>query len=1128
MIIGAVTGNSTLNVGSPTTTDTAAFTTLADIIGIKTINVKNNGSTFTLNHHVPSINTMSTDTGTTTTIGATAGITATGTTPTLNNSGTITNTAGGTFSGFTTVTTSGDLNSPSTDFTNSIFTVNDGTAKVGKFINNSPASVITVNKGSLTTKGITNTQGSIAVHNGGDLSSSDSAPANIVNAANQTILIDGTGTMGAVKQIGTIDNYGTFNAHGVSTAFGTFNNNVGATLDITNGTLTSTNTTNALNNLGTINVGKGATLSPTIKFGTTGERIINLDGGTITSTLSGTSDYAETINARGDYTTAALSEVKKIGNILITSPHFIIKSPTEITFNFATGFNTETTLASGADLCGGGAISNAGALSVLSGGAIGASSPMGNVVNSGTINVGGDVRVKSFTNGISEPAGKGKLTAINTINILINNGGIVTSGYSDSGPFQPIPADQPPTITLSDPNSRIYVNGNTTTLNTDGTISDANQPVVPFNSTSHRILIADLDSGGTPETILLMGHNGKIGFIPTYTPPAGVTILGKNTSNVSITGTVTLLQTALDNLTFTSTLPQRYGLASMSIAMNDNSSLGADPVAGGAPDGGSNNSGALNITAGKMITNNITNNAGSINISGGDLSAATVNVNTITNNPGQLIKVSGAGTIGKNQAFGVVNNHGTMTFDGAGATINASSIELFHDTGYVTADSGSLTTSGTITTPINMHNGSLLTVSGGTINGVVNDVETTANTTSTVNIVGTFSTTKGINNVKTINVGHDDSNVGNFTINNPISKLGSTFTTEQGTVVTINADKGGSISTGTAATSRATIVNAGSITLSSTATGGSAGSSTQTDQATILGSINAPMGNVTNTGTFNVNTGNSYVGNFTNDLEKSSLNISKGLLTTEDVYNTVGTITVSGGDLSSRLANHNNITNNAQQSIVVSGSGTIGKSNAFASINNYGIITIGSGTATSSSATTSAPTAVATIYGTINFSGTGVNDTGVLNLAGGTVAGNIIGSSVSPNATINVVEDFTYTGVNPRIQRVATINVTGSSNFLINNVISNVNKKFTTAIGTTTTINNSSQLSGLGSINNAGTFTISSGLLDGVAIGTGATGAMDNVVNTGTIQADGGKIYIGTFNNQLAAAKLNINGSNLF
>ena len=89
--------------------------------------------------------------------------------------------------------------------------------------------------------------------------------------------------------------------------------------------------------------------------------------------------------------------VKKIGNILIASPHFIIKSPTEITSNFTTGFNTETTLASGADLCGGGAISNAGTLSVVSGGAIGASSPMGNVINSGTINVGGDVRVKSFT-----------------------------------------------------------------------------------------------------------------------------------------------------------------------------------------------------------------------------------------------------------------------------------------------------------------------------------------------------------------------------------------------------------------------------------------------------------------------------------------------------------------------------------------------------------------------------------------------------------------------------------------------------------------------------------------------------------------------------------------------------------
>ena len=285
--------------------------------------------------------------------------------------------------------------------------------------------------------------------------------------------------------------------------------------------------------------------------------------------------------------------------------------------------------------------------------------------------------------------------------------------------------------------------------------------------------------------------------------------------------------------------------------------------------------------------------------------------------------------------------------------------------------------------------------------------------------------------------------------------------------------------------------------------------------AAILGTNTAPMGNITSTGVFNVNYGRSYVGTVDNGVASIAtnalFNVAGGLIQTGNVNNTLGTISISSGDLSSISANTNTITNNSGQTISVSGTGSIGNNNQFTGINNAGIVTAETG---------------GTINSSINLtlSGTTLNpkDNGIVNLTGGAIVGNIVGPSSAPGGTVSVNSNFTYTGANPSIQDVATIQVTGTSNFVINSPLSNVDKAFNTNVGSTTTVNIYNGLSGNGSINNAGTLTIASGL-SGDIIGT-ASSAMGNVTNTGAFNANSGNAYFSNFTNSSSTAIFNIAG----
>ena len=960
----------------------------------------------------------------------------------------------------------------------------------------------------------------------------------------------------------------------------------GSTINVNmGGRISSPSSSDASNNLltisgGVLNLNSGGTVSEPINFGTTTVSgvtsplggIINLFGGSITSAVTGTGSDNEIINALADYTsTSALSTVTNIGNFIVNTKNFTVNSVLKgIAHNFATAYGTTTTIKSGGDVSGGGAISNVGMISV-SGGTIGNDSTVGNVVNSGTFEVAGVVNVSGFTNGTMELPAPGPLTAIGTINIVVNSTGVADSTDSSSSVRMPSSIfvssiDNNPPNDVNTP-APMYVAGGAVPGNLTFSSSGGNRINITGSDTSNRM-----------ETVMLMVKNGKLGLPGTFSIPSDGTICtitpgGSASSTVTATGKLNTLQSILDHLQFTPSFssPAQYGLASITVVVNDHNSPGGNSSSTSMVNLPTTNFGSLHIKSDNMIAHDVTNWSGSINISGGDLSAFDASSSVIKNYPSQTITVSGTGTIGTNGTFYAINNHGMFNVVEETASINAAAINLYKDSGDTVITSGVMTTAGVINAPIVFKSSSaVLTIGGGAINKNITVDPSMVGGAGIVNVTGSFTTSKSINNVNTINVVHQvqdptglgvGTGTGNFTINNPITGMGNVFTTDKGTTATINVDKGGSIAGGGSITNSGTIMLTKSVASSSangapvinpsavvigdsksvsttvtavTPTSTSAttntvisGAPTLTSFTTITTLTNpsgttttttvtniTPIGNVFNNGTIQADVGQAYIGDFTNQLRNSTLNIAGGTIYAKNVNNNAGNIIISSGDLSSivSVAPHSILTNAVGQTITVSG-GSIGDNNPFASIENSGIITASGGI----------------INSNINLD----DDNSVVNLSGGSIFGTVStpSSSVTNKGSVNVNTDFTYVGTASEliINNVASINITGASNFVVNNSISGIDTGFTTASGTTTTINTNGQLSGAGNIINAGTLTIAGGTTAG-AIGNSTGGVsptvtpVGSVTNSGTFNVNDNSVYVSNFSNSNTNALLNIGG----
>lgn len=1041
-----------LNIGiksAPGITEKFAnFSTGGNIVNAQIINVnKTTGDGFTINYDVTGIKTFTVAASTNTTIagGKVSGIDAS---TVLSNAGNV------------TMKQTGILNMPFN-------------------FSNTNGALLTLEGGSI----LKPTTGNLEVDNTIKVTG-DFATSNIIDK------------VGTIEVAGIGDNIGVFKINNSITNLDTrFDNKSNGMIIVNNGGNVSGKA--ALINSGVLTLNNGGIVNTPVSFGTNGG-VINMVGGTISSLVTGTNSNNEIINILGDCTTSSsMSKIQNVGNILVDTKNFTINSQLKgISYNFGNSYNSTTNIISGGDVSGGGAISNAGIIAV-NGGTIGGDARMGNVINSGTIDVAGNVNVRAFTNGISQPAGYGPLTAINTVNIAFNSTGLPNGSFSDAV-NSPLPLDQPPTV---DRPNTIYIQGT---------------GVVPIPPVTFNVNIADSDSTDTAkETIMLMANNGVLRLSSSYVKPADITVFGQGTPTITVIGKLSQLQTVLNNLEFAPTISTKYGYGSVTVVMNDNNNQGGLNNSGIiSSDISSNNAGILNITSGNMVTENVTNELGSINISGGDLSSFLVNVNNITNKSGQTITVSDSGKIGNTRSFNKILNYGMFKVDGEGATVKASAIELYKDIHDTNPNSGMMTTSGTINAPINFKNGdAILNIRGGVINeiitggseiiAIITDHGYEPLATGNINIIGTFTTKKSINNVRNINVTKDGNGVGNFTINNAITDVDIKFYTNEGTITKINqnATQTGSIS------GLGVIENNGTLTLAGDAI----------TNGNILGNSGTPMGNVTNKGVFNIGAGKAYVGDFTNNSNTALLNITGGTLQTKGINNTLGKIAISGGDLSG-INNTVNLTNAPNQTIEILDKGSLGATLAFSNINNNGIINLATSKLFAANLNNNADgvininnngilnntsvTGNLVNSGLINLNSSGTisipvifgNTGGTINFAGG-LATRIIGGTgnVNGKGIAKISVDLAYDGVhNPIISNIAAINV-ANGNFSVNGLINGLNEYFSIDKDAITTVNQNGNISGNIYLTNSGTLTVNSGGAINVPIRFGADGGILNL-----------------------------------
>jgi uncharacterized protein with beta-barrel porin domain len=896
------------------------------------------------------------------------------------------------------------------------------------------------------------------------------------------------GTSNTIDKVGTIevagigDNIGVFKINNSITNLDTrFDNKSNGMIIVNNGGNISGKAT--LINSGVLTLNNGGIVNTPVTFGTNGG-VINMAGGTISSLVTGTNSNNEIINILKDCTTSgSLSKIQNVGNLLVDTNNFTINSQIKgISYNFGNAYHSTTNIISGGDVSGGGAISNAGIIAV-NGGTIGSDARMGNVINSGTIDVAGNVNVRAFTNGIAHPVSAGPLTAINTIDIIYKAKPDPSGNQSTTSE-----EDNPPTVT----NQKII----------EIEVND-NVPLQSVTFNNQQIKIEDPDSKETQETVMLMATNGVLKILSSYVKPSDVIIFGQGTPTITVTGTLSQLQTVLNNLEFTPTFP-KYGRGNITVIINDNNNQSGSTNSGlKSSDGNGSIAGKLNITSGNVVTENVTNELGTINISGGDLSSFLVNANNITNNSGQTITVSDSGKIGNTKSFNKILNYGIFNVTGESATVKASAIELYKNSKDTDVNSGTMTTSGTINAPINFKDGNVtLNIRGGAINEVITGSTNNADS-STINILGTFTTKKSINNVRNINVTKDDNGVGNFTINNAITGVDIKFYTNEGTITKINqnATQTGSIS------GLGVIENNGTLTLAGDAV----------TNGDILGSFSVPMGNVTNKGVFNIGAGKAYIGDFANNSNTALLNITGGTLQTKHINNTLGKITISGGDLSG-LNNTINLTNAPNQTIEILDKGSLGATLAFSNVNNNGIINLTTSKLFAANLNNNAD-------GVININNNGIlnntsvtgnlvnsglinlnpggtigmpvifgNQGGIVNFAGGS-ATRIIGGTgnVNGKGIAKISVDLAYDGVhNPIISNIAAINV-ASGNFSVNGLINGLNEYFSIDKDAITTVNQNGNISGNIYLTNSGTLTINSGGAINVPIRFGADGGILNL-----------------------------------
>lgn len=850
---------------------------------------------------------------------------------------------------------------------------------------------------------------------------------------------------------------------------------------------------------GTINVTAGSTV-----FGT----ITNVPTINVNNTSGGGGDFAiaNAITGFTTFTTAVGTTTDLSSNLTGATPS---------TFTNAGAFNANS----------GGTLSfvtgsNAGTLTINNGGLVNVAAN-GSLNNSGTVNTnsGGTLSVAggaTLTNpgtialaGALNVAAGGTLNNTNIFNV--NSGGNLSvagnATFSNSGTFTlngggSVTVDPGTTLTNSGtffftPNSALSVS----TINNIGTFNLAGSTTFTFTGATPQFLnpgILNIVVAGNPPSPVITApiisntpNSGTINVQSSFT--TGNIINGVPNIFINGAGTVFTVMNAITGATTfavganASTVINSGGSVINSSNFSIASGATTQVNAGGAISLIS--SGTLNINGGTLNMN-----GGSLvgNVNGNSIASSLLSVTGSYSTDGSITNVPTISLTGGNMSinnsitgFNNFNVDSTST-----ATVNSGTIAgtNFNNNGTVTLAGGNMT----LSNPSGFLDNGTLTLAGGILNNPI----ISTNVNSILNINSSFVPSHNITNVGTINnnattlvnagisiTGFSNfTNAGSLTLYGTITGTGASTFTDTGTLT---------LQSGSTLTTNSLVVN-GTLNLN----GGTFNAILSSTNPNSILNVNANYStnqNINSIGNIFVNNGtltvNNTISGFSRFVDNSVITLMPGGLITGNLNG--GTNPNSTLNINTNYSTAGSIT--GIQFINVNGS-TLAVNNAISGFNTF---LIGNG---------STPT-TATINGSGSLSGSTVliNSSSTLNMAGGTLQGNITGN---PNSTLLVSNNFSTMG---SINGVSTINVTSGSTFTVQNPITAYSNFINAG---TVNVNNGAAFGTIQGVNGTGTLNFNSNFSTTGSLGTGGNGGLQTInIASGTVLTLNNSVFANQFNN---------------
>lgn len=519
-------------------------------------------------------------------------------------------------------------------------------------------------------------------------------------------------------------------------------------------------------------------------------------------------------------------------------------------------------------------------------------------------------------------------------------------------------------------------------------------------------------------------------------------------------------------------------------------------------------------TIGNLVPMGAVTNSGTITANGGD-----IKIGAITNLVGGTINIQNANTTTGLDGSNTLTNAGTLNITNG----DLSSVVF----GTILNNSGTLTLSNT---------GTMMNSPGSQLGDINNSGVVTISNTQGLNINGEF-----INNH--VNYGTTSPNI-SLAITNCNVYIGNIYNTLGSITIGAAPATGGDLSS--IDVLYPSIINNAvnqTITISGTGTIGA----------------NATFGALNNKGIINANGGNIKIGTFNNNANNALLHITSNNFTTDNINNNSGTINISGGNLAAMIPGTTTLTNAVNQSINISGTGTIGAdivgiATKFGTVTNNGIINAGGGDVKIGNFINNATDAYLNITKNTFKSGNITNNLGTINIGANAVGGNPeLGGDLSSIDDVhpstltndaNQIITIAGTGTIGDQSRLGTVlnsgimNAGGGDLYLGSFTNNGINALLNITSGTvliTGDINNTLGTVVIGDLGSSGDLSSTGNLINSAnqiitVAGAGTIGAnheLNIVTNSGIINAGGGDIKIVELTNNSAMAALNITSGKL-